>query len=124
MPQEKAHDRRRPRRVYSVGAEPDARFSLANERTYLAWIRTSLAFMAAGVALDVFDVGGDTTPARIASVLLIGCSVVLPLHAWWAWGAVESSLRRSRPLPSPRVGAPLAVLLAVAAALVVWSVFS
>ncbi|MBY6707505.1 DUF202 domain-containing protein [Rhodococcus sp. BP-241] len=124
MPRDNVDDRRRPRRVYSVGAEPDARFSLANERTYLAWIRTSLALMAAGVALDVFDVGGNTTPARIASVLLIGCSAVLPLHAWWAWGAVESSLRRNRPLPSPRVGAPLAILLAVAAALVVWSVFS
>ncbi|NLT31088.1 MAG: DUF202 domain-containing protein, partial [Propionibacterium sp.] len=32
-----------PKSVYSTGTEPDPRFTLANERTYLAWIRTSLA---------------------------------------------------------------------------------
>ena len=46
--------RRFPRRVYGVGTEPDARFSLANERTFLAWIRTALALIAAGVALEAF----------------------------------------------------------------------
>ena len=46
-------DRRFPRRLYGVGTEPDPRYSLANERTFLAWIRTSLTLMAAGVALEV-----------------------------------------------------------------------
>jgi putative membrane protein len=36
-------DRRFPRSVFSRGTEPDARFTLANERTFLAWIRTALA---------------------------------------------------------------------------------
>ena len=44
--------RRRPGWVYDEGEEPDARYSLANERTFLAWIRTALAVLAAGVALD------------------------------------------------------------------------
>ena len=44
--------RRRPGWVYGRGHEPDVRFSLANERTFLAWIRTALALLAAGVALD------------------------------------------------------------------------
>src|SRR5690625_4759509 len=44
-------DQRRPQSVYSVGTEPDARFSLANERTALAWLRTGLALVAGGVAL-------------------------------------------------------------------------
>ena len=35
----------------SVGEEPDYRFTLANERTFLAWIRTALALIAGGVAL-------------------------------------------------------------------------
>lgn len=30
-------------------SSPDPRFSLANERTVLAWLRTSLAFVAAGL---------------------------------------------------------------------------
>ena len=39
-----------------VGHEPDYRFTLANERTFLAYIRTALAFFAAGTAiLSFFD---------------------------------------------------------------------
>jgi putative membrane protein len=44
---------RRPR-LRDVGEEPDPRFTLANERTFLAWIRTSLALMAAGLAVSEF----------------------------------------------------------------------
>ncbi|MBY6436855.1 DUF202 domain-containing protein [Rhodococcus kroppenstedtii] len=117
-------DRRRPRWVYSVGDEPDARFSLANERTYLASVRTSLALMAAGVALEVFDVGRDSAPVVAASILLISCSIVLPLHAWWSWARVEAGMRRNRPLPPPRASGPLAVAVAAAGALVVWGVLS
>jgi len=39
-------------KISRVGEAPDYRFSLANERTYLAWIRTALGFLAAGVGLD------------------------------------------------------------------------
>lgn|GEM_PF-3938267 len=42
---------RRPEWVCGVGSDPDPRFSLANERTLLAWIRTSLALSAAGLAV-------------------------------------------------------------------------
>ncbi len=34
-----------------MGSEPDPRFTFANERTFLAWIRTALGFLAAGVAI-------------------------------------------------------------------------
>lgn len=44
-------DRRRPRSVDGLGHEPDPRFSMANERTALAWIRTGLAFVPGGIAL-------------------------------------------------------------------------
>ena len=44
-----------PAWVYEEGDDPDARFTMANERTFLAWIRTSLGFLAAGVAVDVVD---------------------------------------------------------------------
>ena len=39
-----------PREVREVGSTPDYRFSLANERTSLAWIRTSPGLLAGGVA--------------------------------------------------------------------------
>lgn len=41
-----------PRRVFGQGTEPDARFTLANERTFLAWIGVSLALISVGVALS------------------------------------------------------------------------
>jgi len=37
--------------VFDVGDDPDPRFTLANERTLLAWLRTALALVVAGVAL-------------------------------------------------------------------------
>ncbi len=39
-------------KISRLGEAPDYRFSLANERTFLAWIRTALGFLAAGVGLD------------------------------------------------------------------------
>lgn len=38
-----------------IGKDPDYRFSLANERTFLAWIRTSVAFLAAALGLDLLS---------------------------------------------------------------------
>ncbi|WP_245649542.1 YidH family protein [Nocardia shimofusensis] len=118
---DEAVPRRFPARVYGTGVEPDARFSLANERTYLAWIRTSLALMAAGVALQVFGVGDRSTPSVAASALLTGSAVVLPILAWTGWARTERSLRRSAPLPAPHIAVPLSLVLAVAAGLVCWS---
>jgi putative membrane protein len=41
------------------GTEPDSRFTLADERTFLAWIRTALALLSGGVLLHQF--GGVAT---------------------------------------------------------------
>jgi putative membrane protein len=53
------------------GQEPDYRFSLANERTFLAWIRTALAILASGVALDqlVLHSAGTNAPRSRCSVV-------------------------------------------------------
>jgi len=37
---------------YEEGETPDYRFSLANERTFLAWIRTGLGFFVSAIAID------------------------------------------------------------------------
>ncbi|WP_280507617.1 YidH family protein [Nocardia flavorosea] len=114
--------RRFPTWVYGRGAEPDARFSLANERTYLAWIRTSVALMAAGAALQVFGIGGRSVLGVLASALLIVCSIVLPVTAWLSWARVERSLRADLPLPAPGMAGPLALVLAIAGGLVLAAV--
>ena len=53
-----------PGSVYREGVEPDPRFTFANERTFLAWLRTSLALVVAGVAVDVLAESGDADVAR------------------------------------------------------------
>jgi inner membrane protein YidH len=93
--------RRFPRSVYGVGEEPDPRFSLANERTFLAWIRTSLALSAAGVALEAVDVPIAGGLRLACTLLLVGLGVLAPVQAWWGWAASERAVRCRRPLPSP-----------------------
>ncbi len=96
-------DPRRPARVYGVGSEPDPRFSLANERTALAWMRTALALVAGGVAL----ISLATLPDLPGWTALIGAGAcvagaALSIRAVRGWAKVERALRLKQPLPAPR----------------------
>ena len=111
--------RRFPRRLYEGGTEPDPRYSLANERTFLAWIRTSLALMAAGVALEVLALGIQPGWRLAASVVLIIAGIGTPVQAWFGWVSAEKAMRLGRPLPAPTFAGPIAVAVIVAGILVV-----
>jgi putative membrane protein len=111
-------DRRVPHSVFGQGREPDPRFSLANERTALAWIRTAIALMAAGVGL--------VSLVRIADLprVVVAAAVVLCLAGGMSAGASalgwrrrELAIRTGSPLP----GTP--ALLWLAGALVLLGVF-
>ncbi|WP_338748708.1 YidH family protein [Janibacter alittae] len=100
-----------PAWVYAEGEEPDYRFSLANERTFLAWLRTTLALIAAGVAVNVIDLGVPEGVARGLSTLLLGLGVITPATAFVRWARAERAMRRETELPS--MGALAVVLTAV-----------
>lgn len=106
-------DSRFPQRVFGVGTEPDARFTLANERTFLAWIRTSLALIAGGVALAALDLPLQPGLKLAAALVLVVSGILAPLQAWFGWARVEQAIRRSEPLPGSRLAAPLAGAVAV-----------
>ncbi|EGD42680.1 inner membrane protein YidH [Nocardioidaceae bacterium Broad-1] len=93
--------------LYSETEEPDVRFTLANERTFLAWIRTSLAFLAVAVAVDTLAVGGGTALAVLAplslAILAAGCAA----WSWWSWVRSERAIRRRAALPTRRAPLPL-----------------
>lgn len=111
--------RRFPRHVYREGSEPDARFTLANERTFLAWIRTALAFLAGGVALELLGLNLQRGCALGASLLLVSAGIVIPPLAWWGWARTERALRNERPLPSSPLGLVLAIVAILAGTLIV-----
>ncbi len=110
--------RRFPATVFAVGSEPDGRFSLANERTFLAWVRTALALLAGGVALDVLGTGMHPGARLAASVLLILGGAMVALQAWFGWVRTERALRLGAALP-PALGSLPLVAIVVAAALLV-----
>jgi len=111
------------------GSEPDPRFTLANERTFLAWIRTSLAFLAGGTALEAFAAEAFPSPLRTwLAVLVIGIGILIAAGAVVRWVRLERSMRSGRPLPIPAIvpllafGAVVASLAAIA--MIFWSVGS
>jgi putative membrane protein len=104
--------------VYEVGTEPDPRFTLANERTFLAWIRTGLALIAGGVALEALTLPIEPALRRAASIILLLLGLAVPLLAWLTWGAVERALRQSRPLPGSKVALPVAAGVSIAGVLI------
>ncbi|MBO3103786.1 YidH family protein [Cellulomonas fengjieae] len=111
-------ERRFPRWVYGTGTDPDARFSLANERTFLAWIRTSLALLAAGVALEALDLPVQADLRFAAALVLVGLGVLAPVLAWVGWARAERAIRRSSSLPAPSAFGLLVVGVCVAGGLV------
>ncbi|MFD5215288.1 YidH family protein [Microbacterium sp. NPDC058345] len=111
-----------PASVFGVGDEPDARFSLANERTFLAWNRTALALIAGGVALEALGLDLHPVLRLIASLVLIAAGLALPVIAWVEWARTERALRLQAPLPGSHTGLVLSAVIVVVGVLIVFGV--
>ncbi len=86
------------------GSTPDYRFSLANERTFLAWIRTAMAFLAGAVAIDQFAL--NLAPLMVRESVAIFLSFVSALLAFMAyrrWVSNELAMRTGKSLPYTRM---------------------
>ena len=107
----------------SDGAEPDYRFTLANERTFLAWIRTGLALIAGGLACAQF-----LPPLPIAhlregiAILLLVLGGLVALRAVDHWARTERAMRLKEDLPRSRFPAILAIVVALGAVLLIITV--
>ncbi len=106
-------------RLLPGGTEPDPRFTLANERTFLAWIRTALALLAGGIAIEAFTSDLFLEPVRKSlAVLLLLLGMLLSAGAAGRWIRDERSMRNKTPLPLPLIVPLLAGAGALAAAVV------
>ncbi|MER7998912.1 MULTISPECIES: YidH family protein [unclassified Streptomyces] len=91
-----------PQRVGEEGETPDYRFSLANERTFLAWIRTALALVGGGFAVDQF-LPGLRWGVRVGlAVALLAAGALCALRAVNHWVRCERAMRRGEDLPVTR----------------------
>jgi putative membrane protein len=90
---------RRPRRVYGAGHEPEARDSLANERTFLAWVRTSLALVAGAVAVSSPALEFSVAARLLLSLGLVSVAGVALGVGWHRWTRTETALRTNSDLP-------------------------
>ena len=81
-------------KISRLGEAPDYRFSLANERTFLAWIRTALGFLAAGVGLDQLAPDFATPVIReLLALLLCLFSGGLAMYGYLRWLRNEKAMR-------------------------------
>lgn len=117
-----APEHRWPGSVYDHGSDPDPRFSLANERTFLAWIRTGLALVAGAAAVDALPLPLPDAVQRALAAGLALAALLTALASWRGWARTERAMREGAPLPANP--AMVVVLVAVALAAVVLGVAS
>ena len=93
---------------------PDYRFSLANERTLLAWLRTALALVAGGVAMTQFvpDLGVPAGgPVVSIGLLVAGGATAVAGHRRYTRN--ERAIAADRPLPPSAAATWVTALVAV-----------
>lgn len=78
--------------------DPDIRFSLANERTFLAYERTAVGLVAA--ALAVFHLLGPSWPQRLLGVLLLASAILAASGGWLRFRQADRAIREGRDLPA------------------------
>ncbi|MGW1993325.1 YidH family protein [Embleya sp. NPDC001921] len=105
---------RKGSRLREIGDEPDYRFTLANERTFLAWIRTALALLAGGVAVVQLVPDLASRGQRLVlGLALIALALTLSATAYRRWYRVERAMRLGHALPFSAVPLVLSVGLVV-----------
>lgn len=107
-----------------AGKKPDYRFTLANERTFLAWIRTALALLAGAVGIDQFSPQLSSPVLRLSlALLLVVSGSVLAAVAWYRWRGNELAMRLDSDLPYTRfllLIAAFVLIIAFLLAMLLW----
>jgi putative membrane protein len=107
-------------RRLSNGTDPDPRFSLANERTFLAWVRTALGLIALGVAVATFVSTQETKGVSLLlAAVLVFLGGVLAAGSWWRWLSVERAMRDGHGIPPSTLAPFLAIGIGVISVLAI-----
>jgi putative membrane protein len=96
----------------TVMARPDPRFTMANERTFLAWNRTALALIGGGLAVEQFLDTGRLARLLIALPLIL-LGALLAAASYGRWRNNEAAMGRGETLPPSRMPALIGACLAL-----------
>lgn len=107
----------RPELAAAEGTEPDVRFTLANERTFLAWSRTALALVAAGLAVAQLLPPFPRVPwgRSVIATPLILLGAVLSALSYVEWRRNQHAIRSGAPMPPTLLPRVLAVTIGIVA---------
>jgi putative membrane protein len=106
------------------GTEPDPRYTFANERTFLAWSRTALALVVAGLGIVQLlpPFPGVPWGRHVLGVPLIVFGALVAVTSYREWTRSQWAMRHGQPLPRsvmPTIMAVIIAVMAVASAVVV-----
>ena len=116
-------------RAVADGTEPDPRFTFANERTFLAWSRTALALIVAGLGIVQLlpPFPGVPFGRHLLGLPLIVLGAVLAVVAYMEWVRSQQALRRREPLPRSvlpwLLAATITIMAAISAIVLLLSAF-
>lgn len=107
-----------------TGSTPDYRFSMANERTFLAWVRTSLALIAGALAID--QLAPDIAPAPVRIAICVVLAIIgagLASLSYRRWARMEAAMRHNQELPYSGLMLVMTVGVAIAALTIALLIF-
>jgi putative membrane protein len=82
-------------------------------------LRTALALIAAGIALEVLARDLNPTFRAAAALVVVSAGICVPMIAWVDWARTERAMRQNRPLPAPTLTIAIGLTIASAGVLVV-----
>lgn len=107
--------------VRTVGTDPDPRFTLANERTFLSWMTTALGLLGVGLAVGTI-LDSESSGTRVLAACWILMAALVAVRALLRWFRLERAMRLGQGLPLstsiPIVAVALAVLSLVSGVVV------
>ncbi|AEF41432.1 YidH family protein [Hoyosella subflava] len=97
----------------SAPLRPDERFTLASERTFLAWMRTSLGLMVAGIAvIHVVPTFSTQTVRTVIGLAMVSLSCLAAAEGFRRWRQVAKALESGEEeMPGPRTLAIITVAI-------------